>query len=165
MIAIEIDAFAFGRQREWRDGEVPVSQLHRLIEECVDGDGKLRWELRGGTHESGHFQLKLQVAGNVNLICQRCLKPYRFEIASESILVLAHEEVQADRIEAMLEDEDIDVIVGSKALNMVDLIEDEALLAIPQAPKHDQCPVQTHMASEAIDTKASPFAVLKTIKH
>ncbi len=164
MIAIAIDAFDFGRLKEQREGDVPVSQLPRLMKECVDGDGSLYWALRGGTHESGHPQLSLRVAGSVNLICQRCLKPFALEIDSESNLVLAHDDAQADQIEAMLDEEDLDVIVGSKALNIGDLIEDEALLAIPQAPKHVQCPDRIAVVDEIV-ARPSPFAVLKDIKH
>lgn len=165
MIAIAIDAFDFGRLKERREGDVPVAQLPRLVKECVDGEGSLHWELRGGTHDSGHPQLSLKVAGSVNLVCQRCLKPFAFDVESESVLVLAHDEAQADQIEAMLGEEDIDVIVGSKTLNMADLIEDETLLAIPQAPKHVQCPGKIEIADEIIVVKPSPFDVLKNIKH
>lgn len=165
MVAIVIDAFDFGLSKEQREGDVPVSQLPRLMKECVDGEGNLHWQLQGGTHESGHPRLSIQVAGSVNLICQRCLKPFMFEMASESVLVLAHDERQADQIEAMLDEDDIDVIVGSKTLNMADLIEDEALLAIPQAPKHAQCLNQIVQAEGIITTKPSPFAILKSIKH
>ena len=165
MSAIAIDAFDFGRLKDQREGDVPVSQLSRLTEECVDAEGTLHWQLRGGTHESGHSQLSLRVAGSVNLICQRCLKPFAFEIDSESTLVLARDEAQADQMEAMLAEEELEVIVGSKALDIGDLIEDEALLAIPQAPKHLQCPDRIAVADEIIVAKPSPFAVLKNIKH
>ena len=165
MTAIAIDAFDFGRLKERRDGEIPVAKLPRLMKECVDGVGSLRWELHGGTHEIGYPQLGLQVSGAVNLICQRCLKPFSFEIASKSTLVLAHDEAQADQIEAMLDDDEADVIVGSKALDMADLIEDEALLAIPQAPKHAQCPDQPPLTDEIVVSNHSPFAMLKNLKH
>lgn len=164
MIAVVIDAFDFGRLKEQREGGVLVSDLPRLVKECVDSEGSLHWNLRGGTHESGHPQLDLRVTGSVNLVCQRCLRPFSFAIESASILVLAHDEAQADQIEAMLE-EDTDVIVGSKNLDMADLIEDEALLAIPQAPKHVQCPGRIDTANEIIVSKASPFDVLKNMKH
>lgn len=169
MKPIAIDAFDFGRLKEQREGEVPVAQLPRLAAECVDATGILDWHLAGGTHDSGHPQLTMRVTGDVQLVCQRCLKPFAFEIASESVLVLAHDESQADQIEAMVDDESVDVIVGSKTMNLVDLIEDEALLAIPQAPKHGQCPgqvaVDTLAELERIDVKPSPFAVLKNLKH
>lgn len=168
MKPIVIDAFDFGRLKEWRDGEVSVAELARLTQECVDNSGMLHWTLSGGTHASGHPQLTMQVSGNVMLVCQRCLKAFEFGIASESVLVLANDEAQADQIEAMLADDSLDVIVGSKTLDVADLIEDEALLAIPQAPKHAECPDQ--LTAQTVTTgvatgKPSPFAILKNMKH
>ncbi|MBC7512823.1 MAG: DUF177 domain-containing protein [Herminiimonas sp.] len=161
-----IDAFDFGRGKDRRDGEVAVAELPRLAHECVDASGILRWEIVGGTHASGHPQLVMHVAGDVQLVCQRCLQPFGYPIHSASTLVLAHDEAQADQIEAMLDDETLDVIVGSATMNLVDLIEDEALLAIPQAPKHASCPgAETRVRIDDSDAKPSPFAVLKNLKH
>ena len=166
MKPVAIDAFDFGRSKEQRDGEVAVAQLPRLARECVDTSGILRWEIAGGTHASGHVQLAMQVAGDLQLVCQRCLRPFAYHIASASTLVLARDEAQADQIEAMLDDETLDVIVGSATMNLVDLIEDEALLAIPQAPKHVSCPgPQVPVTSEDSEAKPSPFAVLQYLKH
>ena len=169
MKPIAIDAFDFGRHRERREGEVLIAQLPRLAKECVETLGVLNWCLAGGSHDSGHPQLNIQVTGDVTLLCQRCLQSFAFRIASESVLVLALDEPQADMIESMLDDETLDVIVGSKTMSVIDLIEDEALLAIPQAPKHDQCPGHAMRSSapeaDSIDVKPSPFAVLKNMKH
>lgn len=161
-----IDAFDFGRLKEQREGEIPVAELPRLVKECVDSSGVLHWTLQGGTHASGHPELNMQVTGAVQLVCQRCLQPFSFDIDAESILVLAQDEEQADEIEASLDDEGIDVIVGSKAMNVIDLIEDEALLAIPQAPKHVACSGEGAAGSaDSIVVKPSPFAALKNLKH
>ncbi len=166
MKPVAIDPFDFGRGKERRDGEVAVSQLPRLARECVDTSGMLRWEIAGGTHASGHPQLAMQVTGDVQLVCQRCLRPFAYQIESTSVLVLAHDEAQADQIEAMLDDETLDVIVGSATMELVDLIEDEALLAIPQAPKHASCPgPQAPVRIDDSEVKPSPFAVLKHLKH
>lgn len=166
MKPVAIDAFEFGRGKEWRDGEVAVSDLPRLARECVDTSGILHWEISGGTHASGHVQLAMQVRGEVQLVCQRCLRPFAYRIESASTLVLARDEAQADQIEAMLDDETLDVIVGAAAMSLVDLIEDEALLAIPQAPKHAACPGgQATVSLDDSEAKPSPFAVLKHLKH
>ena len=166
MKPVPIDAFEFGRGKDRRDGEVAVAELPRLAQECVDTSGFLRWEIVGGTHTSGHAQLVMHVAGDVQLVCQRCLRPFAYPILSASTLVLARDEAQADQIEAMLDDEALDVIVGSAAMNLADLIEDEALLAIPQAPKHVSCPgTGVPIRIDDSDAKPSPFAVLKNLKH
>lgn len=168
MKPIAIDAFDFSRLGERRAGELAVTQLPRLAAECVDTTGTLQWALEGGLHASGHPQLVLQVEGAVKLVCQRCLKPFMFSLLSTSVLVLARDEEQADQVEAALEDDGIDVIVGSRSMNLTELIEDEALLTLPLAPKHAQCTeaLIPDSSGEAIElAKPSPFAALKNIKH
>lgn len=166
MKPVAIDAFDFGRGKERREGELAVAELPRLAHECVDASGTLLWEIVGGTHGSGHSQLVMHVSGEVQLMCQRCLRPFGYPILSVSTLVLAHDEAQADQIEAMLDDDTLDVIVGAATMNLTDLIEDEALLAIPQAPKHSSCPDSGAFIDVGDSNgKPSPFAVLKNLKH
>ena len=167
-----IDAFDFGRAKEHRRGELALADLSRLAEECADSSGTLRWSVVGGTHASGHLQLFVKVDGVVRLFCQRCLKAFDFDLSSASTLILAKDEDAADEIEEMLDDESLDVIVGSKEMELRDLVEDEALLAIPQSPKHADCSVDAAATTEQqsgepepIVVKLSPFAILKDLKH
>lgn len=163
-----IDAFAFCRNNEQSSGSLQVAELLRLSEDCANSEGVLEWSLAGGQNQYGHPELTLTVSGAVNLVCQRCLTPFAYEIDSESVLVLAKSEEDADEIEALLEDDEVDVVVGSKSLNVRDLIEDEALLAIPQSPRHAVCPDTSGNSVPKAETapadgskKESPFAVLK----
>ncbi|WP_292934001.1 YceD family protein [Noviherbaspirillum sp.] len=164
MNAFVIDAFEFCRLKERREGEVAVADLPRLVEESADRSGTVRWSLQGGSNQHGHPQLALSVTGTVSLMCQRCLKPFAFEIASESVLVLAPDEESADEIDAMLGDESVEVIVGSRNFDIAQLIEDDALLTIPLSPKHAACPDQLMPEMEKEAEKESPFAVLKSLK-
>jgi uncharacterized protein len=164
-----IDAFDFSRSNNLYQGVFLVKDLSRLAEECFDHSGSLAWTLSGGDHPSGHPQLKLQIKGEVQLVCQRCLKPFSFLIDSISLLVLARDEEQADEIESSLEDDTLDVIVGTKTMSVLDLIEDDALLAIPQAPKHGECHRRIVLSEfetlDPIEMDSSPFAVLQKLKH
>lgn len=159
-----IDAFEFCRLNEHREAEMAVADLPRLVADCADKSGVLHWVLDGATNKFDYAQLTLSVSGEARMICQRCLTPYVFDIRSESILILAKNEVNADEIDALLDDETIDVIVGNKALNIFDLIEDEALLALPLSPKHDVCP-DPAILDAFKNTKESPFSVLKDLKQ
>jgi len=170
MQAFVIDAFAFCRQEEQNSGSMRVADLPRLSEECAESEGALVWNLSGGKDQYAHPRLTLTVQGSIQLMCQRCLTPLAFEIDSESVLILAKNEENADEIDALLEDDEVDVVVGSKTLNINDLIEDEALLAIPQSPKHAVCPDMNLASAKStagvdaeVGKKESPFAVLKKI--
>lgn len=176
---MEINAFEFCRLQESRRGELALSDLARLREELVDVEGSLRWFVQGGKHDAGYPQLLLAVEAIVQLRCQRCLSAMPFQIASESVLVLARDERGADEIEAILDDDSVDVIVGSASLDVLVLVEDEALLALPQAPRHAVCPEQqgvqqaapaaaqarNQAEQQAAQEKLSPFAALKDLKR
>lgn len=161
-----IDAFEFCRLRESRQGELAVGDLPRLAQEVAAKNGVLRWSLTGGANQLGHPQLLLSVTGAIHLMCQRCLTPFELNIESDAVLVLATDEAAADLLEEVIDDEDVDVIVAPKQLNIADLVEDEALLAIPVAPKHAICPDQAaldpHIGS---DKAASAFDALKNWKQ
>ena len=165
MNAFVIDAFEFCRLKECREGEIAVADLPRLAVESVDSSGSVRWSLQGGSDRQGHPQLVLSMSGSVRLMCQRCLTPFAFAIASESVLILAHDEASADQIDALLGDESVEVIVGSRTFDILQLIEDDALLAIPLSPKHPTCPDQLMVDADKGADKVSPFAVLKNLKQ
>ena len=165
MNAFVIDSFGYCRLAERRNGVLPVTALQRLSEDTADNSGELTWELQGGTDQLGHSRLDLSVTGTVQLICQRCLTPFTHTIDSNSSLILGRDEAEVDGIEAVLDDESVDVIVGSATFNVIELIEDEALLALPLAPKHEACPDQASLDALKAAGKPSPFAVLKNLKQ
>lgn len=165
MSAFVIDAFDFSRLKERREGDVLVADLARLSAESVNKSASLHWTLQGGADSLNHPQLILSVSGSIELMCQRCMTPLKFAVESESILILAKTDERADEIDALLDDDNVDVIVGSKALNVMELVEDEALLAIPLAPKHDVCPDNAALDDLMGAKKASPFAVLKGLQQ
>ncbi|MFC3111136.1 YceD family protein [Undibacterium arcticum] len=164
MNPVVIDSLEFCRVNERREGRIAVADLPRLGADCVDSSGELAWSLQGGTGRLDFAQLTLAVSGTVQLMCQRCLTPFAHEIAAESVLMLAKDEERADEMDELLDDDTIDVIVASKTLNVPDLVEDEALLALPFSPKHEVCPDVTRL--EVLKSKKeSPFAALKGLKQ
>ncbi len=164
MNAFVIDAFGFARQQESREGTIAIAEMARMLEDCADNSGEIHWQLRGDVHALDVPQLKLQVEGTVQLMCQRCLQPFAFAIDSHSSLMLAKNDEHADEIDAMLDDESLDVIVASQAFNIFELIEDEALLALPLSPRHETCP-DTSVLDSANVTKELPFAALTRLKQ
>jgi uncharacterized protein len=165
MSTFVIDAYAYCRLKTQRDGEIAIADLPRLAEELADRSGVLQWTLQGGTGPRGFWQLTLTVSGPVQLKCQRCLASFEFTVGAESLLILAKDEEHADEIDALLADDAYEVIVGSLPLDIRDLIVDEALLALPLAPKHAVCPAPTLPDGSKAGKEASPFAVLKNLKQ
>lgn len=161
--ALLIDAFEFCRTNSTREGTTPVADMERLARDCADKSGDIAWKVEGGTSRQGYPQMRLAVSGTVQLTCQRCLTPFAYTIASSTLLMLGEDDAKADEIEEVIDDESIDVIVGTRSMNLMDLIEDEALLALPQAPKHDVCP-DTGLLDALRSDKPSAFDALKALK-
>ena len=159
-----IDIFEFCRLKERRNGEIAVSDLARLAGETMDDSGSLVWSLQGGLNQSGYLQLVLKVSGSVQLKCQRCLTAFPFSIVSESNMIVAPDEQSADEIDGLVDDDMIDVIVGGREFDVAQLIEDEALLALPLAPKHAICPDDAELDGLKSMKRDSPFSVLKNLK-
>jgi uncharacterized protein len=163
MSAFVIDAFEFCRNNGHREGVTPVAEMPRLAADCADPSGEIAWSVQGGHTPQGYPSMTLSVSGTVQLVCQRCLLPFSYQIDSSTMLVLGKDDAEADEIEGILDDESIDVIVGSHSCDLMQLLEDEALLALPQAPKHEVCP-DTKLLDALKSDKVSPFAALKNLK-
>ncbi|MEN3278515.1 MAG: hypothetical protein V7631_4305 [Massilia sp.] len=163
MSAFVIDAFEFCRTNGYREGVTPVSEMTRLAADCANDSGEIAWSIQGGSTPQGYPTMTLSVAGPVQLVCQRCLAPFDYHIDSSTQLVLGRDDEEADQFEEILDDDSIDVIVGSHTADLLQLLEDEALLALPQAPKHQVCP-DTTLLDGLKSEKVSPFAGLKNLK-
>ena len=162
MSAQIVDSFEFCRSTQQVSGATPVAEFKRLSADLADTSGELRWSFQGGRHAEGDPQLVMDVAGSVRLVCQRCMAPFDYAMQTRSTLVLAADEAQADEAEERLDDDSIDFIVGSKAMDLLVLIEDEALLSLPLSPRHEICPGPVQEAGK--DKAESPFSVLKKLK-
>jgi uncharacterized protein len=167
MQPVEVDAFEFSRRKDSRQGQVKAADLPRLAEETVDDSGQLQWSVQGGADTHGNPALAVVVTGEVRLQCQRCLQPMDLPIDSRANVVLAVDEASADALDEMLADEAVEVVVGSQTFNLLALVEDEALLALPAAPRHENCSPQALAKAEdqASGKKESPFAVLGKLKR
>jgi uncharacterized protein len=163
MSAFVIDAFEFCRTNGHREGVTPVSEMTRLVADCANNSGEITWAIQGGSTPQGYPTMTLSVAGPVQLVCQRCLAPFDYHLDSSTQLVLGRDDEEADQFEEVLDDDSIDVIVGSHTADIRQLLEDEALLALPQAPKHEVCP-DTTVLDTLKSEKVSPFAGLKNLK-
>ena len=67
-------------------------------------------------------------------------------------------------MEEALSDEDaVEVIVAEGKIDVMDLVEDEALLALPLSPRHEVCPEAS--VKEWKEKRESPFSGLKGLKN
>jgi uncharacterized protein len=140
-------------------GKWPASLFTRLLEACVPSHDlalpDVAWEAhierRSGVGAREQIWLHLQVGAEVVLQCQRCLLPLREALASDRSFLFANDEAEAARLDEEIED---DVLVMSRHLDLLELAEDELILALPLVPRHQTCPQPLVLPTEPADNAA-----------
>lgn len=151
-----IDGFEFARAGSRLSGEWPVADFARLRDVLHSGRGALRYELQGVPEAQGRPALRLRVTGMLDLTCQRCLEALGQSLRVDALLLLypGEEDFAAIPVEAQGPDR----IVAAKDMAVQELIEEEVLLAIPYAPRHEHCDAG---GREEIAPRQKPFAGLR----
>ncbi len=103
--------------------------------------------------------LRLQVNGVLPLACQRCLEAIHFELDVDSQLELISEDSELSQDE--LEDDTRDFLPVAGELDVAELVEDEILLALPVAPRHERCGLP---GAADVGERINPFAALAELK-
>ncbi|MBW8720763.1 MAG: DUF177 domain-containing protein [Polaromonas sp.] len=166
---------AFAQEGVALNESTPLQNLERLAQETqgLQPDSAVKWqaraELRPRAGVDDDVWLHLAAEATVPLTCQRCMgvvetpvevdQWYRF-VATEDI--------------AMAEDDqsEEDLLVMEPQFDLLAVLEDELLMALPLVPMHEQCPVtpklqvgEADMAAEPDSgKKPNPFAVLAQLK-
>lgn len=151
-----IDGFEFARAGSKLSGDWPVSDFPRMRDLLYADRGALHYELQGLPEEQGRPALRLQVQGTLQLTCQRCLGPLDYRLSADASLLLYSSEAEIGGLP--VEAEGPERVVAGKEMAVHDMIEDEVLLAIPYAARHEQCATR---ASEEPVARQTPFAGLR----
>ena len=150
-----IDGLEFARTGSTLQGAWPVAEFPRLRDVLRTNEGTLRYELRGVPQEQGRPALRLKVDGALQFVCQRCLGALEVPLHLDVSLQLAATQAEVDT--GPVEAEGPDKIVASRAMPVREMVEDEVLLAIPIAPRHERCAG----GDARLDEGQSPFAGLR----
>lgn len=156
---IVIDSQAFARQAGSLQGELPIVSLARVLDLLVDAAGVLAYRVDGQLGPRNRSQLLLRVDGTLSVCCQRCLEPIAYVVAIRSLLEFVPDEEELTQEE--IEDDSKDFLPAQEEFDVVALIEDEIILDLPPAPRHERCALPA--AAKGTEA-ASPFAVLKALK-
>ncbi len=149
----------FAREGRVLEGTLPVSSLERLHDLLVEVGGEVVFRLEGYKGKRGEAMLHLTVTGSLPLICQRCLAAVSHDLDVDNLLELVPE--GADLSQDELEDDTRDFLPVVKELDVAELVEEEILLALPVAPRHEKCGLPG--AADAGE-RVNPFATLAALK-
>jgi len=160
-----IDNIAFAKKNEHLAGELSLEDcarldelLHSSTDSKVSRAGLISYVLQGKTDALGQYILQLSIACKLTTSCQRCLNAMPLNInLNFSYLIGEVSDIDVEAVDVDNSD-DYDLQQANKAMDLITLIEDEIIMAMPIAPMHEEgCTEATMQSGE----KPNPFAVLK----
>lgn len=169
-----LDVRRFAEEGGDIDASEHLRSFQRLVAETQDADldRNVRWHARGELLNPQHVHpqvwMHLEAQAVMPLVCQRCLHPV-------DVPVQVHRSFRfvADEATAAAEDDtaEEDLLALSRSFDVLELVEDELLMEMPVAPRHDVCPEDVKMSVADPDFEAAaaerenPFAVLGRLKQ
>lgn len=165
---IFIDNVAFAKKNERLAGSLTLAECPRLFELLTDttknvdskntNTGVISYTLQGTTDAVGQCYLHLSLLTDLITTCQRCLNDMPLKLTlnfSYLIGEISDTDFEASDIDS---EDEVDLQQASPTMNIIALIEDEIIMAMPIAPIHEEdCGAIISESGE----KPNPFAVLK----
>lgn len=148
------------------EGELPLALLERLTDSLEDDRGVVRVTLSFGRDEQRAMVVHSSLNAEVRMVCQRCLEQVELPIHSECDYAIVAEGANTQHLPKQY-----DVLeVGEDPLDLLALVEDELLLALPIVPLHApedcQAPGPDGSGSgEDEEKRSNPFSVLAQLKR
>ena len=167
-----LDPSHSAREAHIYKGFLAINKLSRLMEVVTSDMGYIKAEASFSFIQNNIASIKLEVLAEIELCCQRTLKPFMFNIKSNSLLAIVESEKQMD----YLPDEYEAVVMDEGLIKLYEIIEEEILLSIPIIPKaplkdcqfsnnQAYCSASKNLEEQSDDiVKLNPFAVLKGLK-
>ena len=168
-LPLQIDPFRLAEARRVLEGQVALRHMKRLASALSNSEGEIEISLEFGIDNMGVPFVTGPIQVNLSLICQRCLEEMNLPVETELALGFVRSSVEAEAMIGPYEP----YIVESVPMDLMDLIEDEILLSLPQIPMHpfEECPArelyeqvaqQDEQENEA--SHENPFHVLAGLK-
>lgn len=181
--AHRVNMLAFAQEATPFSGNTLLQKLERVRQEItgLPADLTVNWhavaELRPSASGEEQVWLHLKAETVLPLTCQRCMTAVEVPLHVDQWFRF----VDSEDI-AMAEDDasEEDLLVMAPQFDLLGLLEDELLMAIPLVPMHNECPQAPTLSSGQLETggalgdapgaaaagsgKPNPFAVLAQLK-
>jgi uncharacterized protein len=133
---LRFDAFRLARNAGTITGTLDARRLPNVEESLAPGNESvpIAWSIVGRASAEGRAALAVGVEGSMPLVCQRCLGQMEWPVAQATELILAGDERELARLDEGTESE---VILADEPLDAMELVEDELVLTLPFAPRHE----------------------------
>lgn len=149
------------------EGQISLSRFGRLVPMLESSEGQVQYKLDFTVDNNGNRTIRGRIQADVSLLCQRCLKSMAASINTKVLLGIATSKEQAESLPARYEP----LVLESEEISLLDIIEDEMILAMPATPMHDLSACESDETYEKYvsrektgEKRENPFAVLAGLK-
>lgn len=145
------------------EGLADLNDLPRLEDSLANADCEIRYKVTARLDKQRRKVVACIIEGFVFLTCQTTLEAFRHAISIDDRLVIVDHESELPPIEEESDAEDY--LVADAPLDVLDLVEDAVLLALPMVPRKPGAE-QAQRGGRRVEKgeKESPFAALASLK-
>jgi uncharacterized protein len=152
-----VDVFALARAAGVLEGRLPLAQSERLRAGLRDAAGAIEYSFDGFFDSHGRVAARLHVRGDLPLMCDLCNKPVNLPVDQVASYFFVAMQAELDRLPVTVDG--AEPLLGSATFDLLALVEDEAILALPVSPRHADCAAAARPA-RATHPPGGPFAGL-----
>ena len=166
MNPVLVDVFEFARLGQAYTGAVPVAAMPRLATMVDNTAGEVTFTYRARVDGQGRPAGTLAVHATLNLTCNHCDRPVAFALCVQRDYYFVRDERALAAIAVDADDEE--PLIGDTRFDLGTLVEDEVILGLPIAPRHDACQSEIEAAAATGDKDSvrepGPFAALAALR-
>lgn len=164
-LPFRVDPFRYAHDAVELESQLPLTQMKRLSAMLYQPEGMITIKLAFAVDVRGVSSLLGSLQTGLDLVCQRCLEPMHVDVDTPLALGFAHNAAGLEQIPSELEP----VRVEGGQMDLLALLEDEMMLALPQIPRHagNECSLRHELLngeSPRPQEQESPFRVLAGLK-
>ncbi len=147
--------------REQIQGRLKLTAFRRLPETVLNRQAELGYRLSFYVDEAGARVVDAEIEAGLIMDCQRCLKPVAVPVHNRTLLAVTASDEKIQSLDEKYEPLPSD----SDELSLIQLLEDELLLAMPFSPLHPkaECAGKQELDKINAEARPGPFAALAAL--
>ena len=165
--SIYIEPFSLAKQGMSVERKLAFDGMERLDDLVLGTQGEVDVSLHFGVDAMHYRVMRGNVTAQVMVRCERCLKSMQVEVVADVNVGLVKNHKQA---KALPEEYEPLLLESDEPISLTGLVEDELILSLPIAPRHESKDTCINMdeykaGEEAQEEKKNPFAALAALKE
>ena len=158
-----IEPIRFARAGKQLNGQFALNDMPRLSAQLYKDSGHVQFNIEFGHDEENEvYFITGWIEARLSIVCQRCLEGLELQVKNPLKLGIVSTRNEAELLPSDYEP----LMLVEDTVSLLELIEDEILLAMPIAALHDneKCHASAETVAQSTMKKNKPFAELEKLK-